>query len=166
MHLRFFFSSKAKNGFCSAAVYVCNILKKLHRFESRVVRILNWRFHLNFFTSNPGLYYLSCCSLLSVLCCLRLSSSSTFFAVFFVFFFVVFFLFFIVTFSSSSTLSTTVKTMVQHTGDSPSSLCAVEKRYKRERSARLASRIYFRKRMINLWFLKITWKYLRCLTYN
>ena len=92
----------------------------------------DWCIHFKTFSSPPlSLYYLSCCSLLSVLCsCLRLSSSLTFF--------VVFFLFFIVTFSSS-TLSTTVKTMVQHTGDSPSSLRAAENRYKRERNARVAS---------------------------
>ena len=40
---------------------------------------------------------------------------------------------------SFSTSSTTVKTMVQHTGDTPSLLRAAEKRYERETSAHVAS---------------------------
>ena len=47
--------------------------------------------------------------------------------------FVVFFLLFVFLSCSTSTLSTIVKTMVQHTGDSPSLLREMEKRYKREK---------------------------------
>ena len=47
--------------------------------------------------------------------------------------FVVFFLLFVFLSCSTSTSSTIVKTMVQHTGDSPSLLREMEKRYKREK---------------------------------